>query len=381
MSPRSVHKTGIPGLTFDKANAVYIWRNRANGKRVRLGTDFEAAKKEALTLNETADLLVALKNTRKMLPMTVGNVVDLFLDSEVSHQPWQKKTRENNIAALKRYKREFGDRTFANIDRIFLGEWLDGIQGKADTRNGHRHLLIKLWAFGLARGLTNTNEAAATLKRSMSPLIETNKKDRQRLQLDEFWKVHEKAPLFMQIAMELSLLTLQARGEVIRMSKADIRDGRLYIVRQKTAYQTDLAFIAIEITPDLQSVIDRAMTDGLVCPYFVRTTPKRRRLVDQRKKLHPLCVTPDHLSKTFKKIRDETKSFDDLMPLERPTFHEIRSLGGRLMKKAGYTKDQIKGFYGHTDQKMSDRYLDDPGSITDEDFQLVRGGLRLLDLK
>ncbi len=67
--------------------------------------------------------------------------------------------------------------------------------------------------------------------------------------------------------------------------------------------------------------------------------------------------------KTFKKVRNETKLFDHLEPLQRSPFHEIRSLGGRLMKKEGYTKEQIQGFYGHTHQKTSDRYLDDPGSI------------------
>ena len=51
------------------------------------------------------------------------------------------------------------------------------------------------------------------------------------------------------------------------------------------------------------------------------------------------------------------------------------------MKKEGYTKEQIQGFYGHTHQKTSDRYLDDPGSIADEDFQVVKSGLRLRDLK
>ena len=98
-------------------------------------------------------------------------------------------------------------------------------------------------------------------------------------------------------------------------------------------------------------------------------------------KLPPLCITPDHLSKAFKKVRNETKLFDHLEPLQRSPFHEIRSLGGRLMKKEGYTKEQIQGFYGHTHQKTSDRYLDDPGSIADEDFQVVKSGLRLRDLK
>jgi len=51
------------------------------------------------------------------------------------------------------------------------------------------------------------------------------------------------------------------------------------------------------------------------------------------------------------------------------------------MKKEGYTKEQIQGFYGHTDQKTSDRYLSDPGSISDADFQKVNGGLRLRELK
>jgi len=51
------------------------------------------------------------------------------------------------------------------------------------------------------------------------------------------------------------------------------------------------------------------------------------------------------------------------------------------MKKEGYTKEQIQGFYGHTDQKTSDRYLSDSGSISDADFQKVNGGLRLRELK
>lgn len=40
-----------------------------------------------------------------------------------------------------------------------------------------------------------------------------------------------------------------------------------------------------------------------------------------------------------------------------PTFHEIRSLGGALLKEAGWTNEQIQALMGHSNVAMTEHYL------------------------
>lgn len=69
-------------------------------------------------------------------------------------------------------------------------------------------------------------------------------------------------------------------------------------------------------------------------------------------------ITPDHLSKTFSQVRDSLGIFQHMDKRERPTFHEIRGLGGKLYLDAGYSDDYVNKLMGHTTQKMTDHYTD-----------------------
>ena len=62
--------------------------------------------------------------------------------------------------------------------------------------------------------------------------------------------------------------------------------------------------------------------------------------------------------------------------LERPTFHEIRSLGGRLYEEQGYKKKYIQALMTHSDEKMTEVYLSG-GELSDDQFHRVNADMKL----
>ena len=60
----------------------------------------------------------------------------------------------------------------------------------------------------------------------------------------------------------------------------------------------------------------------------------------------------------FKKRRDTIGISERVAPAQRPTFHEIRSLGAELYRRAGHPGDAIQRLLGHSSAKMTQTYLD-----------------------
>src|SRR5690606_27665726 len=71
------------------------------------------------------------------------------------------------------------------------------------------------------------------------------------------------------------------------------------------------------------------------------------------------------LSDEFSRVRDATGLFNNIPDKKRPTFHEIRSLGARLLKDAlmrgGKSEQEAKQIVnyllGHTKIEQTDVYL------------------------
>jgi len=47
-------------------------------------------------------------------------------------------------------------------------------------------------------------------------------------------------------------------------------------------------------------------------------------------KLHWNAATADYLTKSFAQVRDDSKAYEEVLAGERPTLHEIRTLGAWL---------------------------------------------------
>lgn len=136
-----------------------------------------------------------------------------------------------------------------------------------------------------------------------------------------------------------------------------------------------MAFMRFPITPELRQIVTESREDGIACPYVIHTRPISMRPQHQKNKLHWVAVNPEYLSKAFAKARDIAKVGETLEPKEKPTFHEIRSLASRLLRDLGWSKSDIQQGLAHTDEKITDIYLADPGQIKKEHYREVRIGL------
>jgi hypothetical protein len=239
-----------------------------------------------------------------------------------------------------------------------------------------------LYTFAISRKLADVNEAEAVLKKSTSKKLEYNQKARQPLTIDKFMKIvkHDSCEPFLRVAMNLSLVTLQARSECVNLKYTDIRDGYLYVIRDKTSGDSDMAFIRIKITDQIEEIISESRKDNIASPFTVHRAPKTRQRKHLDNKPHWTYVMPNYLSKAFKKALEASCPEYKGMGRSAPSFHEIRALGSKVYREMGYCKDQIRALMTHANEKTTDIYLNG-GKLEDHHFIKVNAELNLSDLK
>jgi len=88
----------------------------------------------------------------------------------------------------------------------------------------------------------------------------------------------------------------------------------------------------------------------------VHALSKRKR--PSASKVHWAQLSREQISNGFAVARDGSGFYADLPPAERPTFHEIISLGEHLRRKAGWPISAIQQLRGHTTEKMTRHYLE-----------------------
>lgn len=142
-------------------------------------------------------------------------------------------------------------------------------------------------------------------------------------------------------------MTAQRREDVAAMRFSEIRDDRLHVIQQKTG-----AMLSIPLSLTLPSVGLRLGTVVDRC----RLVSRSDFLISSgmRKNSQYGSIHPDGLTKKFVAARNLTGLKFSENP---PTFHEIRSLSGRLYE-AEYGKEFAQKLFGHKSEKMTEMYLD-----------------------
>ncbi len=107
-----------------------------------------------------------------------------------------------------------------------------------------------------------------------------------------------------------------------------------------------MAFIRIAWNDTLEQIWTEAKQTGLICPFVIHRRPDNLRARKAQNKEHHFSLTPDYVSKWFGKMRNPF--YQHLEPAERPTFHEIRSLGARLYRRQGFDKAYVQALMTHT---------------------------------
>lgn len=366
----------------------FIVENPVSRKRKRFKPGEERQARQ------TAEVLaqwVEVYRQKKLLDHgkpTLIHVIDRMIKEQVPHQPWDVSTRQTAIQRCNRIKRELGydrfgeERLMQEIDSLELSRWLSKTAARADPFNKWRLILVLIWGFAAQEKLVASNEAEKVMPRSTSRKIPSNRKTRRQLIVQDFTDIHDQADPLLQLAMELSLVTLQARKECCNVKHTDIRDGFLFIIRDKVAADSDMAFIKIRLTAQLEDLQARARKlDNLASPFLLHRRPERMQRRWIANKPHWTYVNEDYITRLFDEARNRVPRFAAMPARERPTFHEIRGLGSRLMKARGIAKDSIRALMTHSNAKTTEIYLElGAQALTDEHYTTVSAPFSISEL-
>jgi integrase len=174
---------------------------------------------------------------------------------------------------------------------------------------------------------------------------------RERLTLDQYRKIIAVADPLLVKAMNLALLTGQRREDITRLQFSQVKDGFLWVVQGKTK-----AKIRIPLTLTLKAVnlsFDQAIQacrDNVLSKHLIHYSE-----IGNGREVIGGPLAPRAISKRFAVARDLAGIKGD----NPPTFHEIRSLSGRLYRQQGI---DVMTLLGHTTKQMSDLYQDDRGA-------------------
>lgn len=363
--PRSAGRRDLAGTNLElHGSGLYRYRRPDNGKYEYLSRD----KGESL---KAAKLLDAILTRRVSLVDKIidpagkpfRQVVEWFRDEKLPKLKLAAKTRDEKARMVDVLVGKADSQPIDEMGVLDCNELLAKCTSGGRARSIYRTLLVQIFAAAGARGWTNDNPASRT---------EDDEPEKQRLPLTLEWYrlIYAAARPSIQCAMDLALQTLQRREDVSVMEAP--RDGApIRLVQQKTGKALE-----IPVSPEIQAVIDRGLKMGVVCPFIVRMKPLRRAPQEKKAKgrAHFAQLVPEQLTRGFAEARDTLDVFKAMPPAKRPTFHEIRGLGGMLYKeKMGWTDVQVQALMGHEDVGMTRDYLEQHAPV----YERVSAGLKL----
>lgn len=161
------------------------------------------------------------------------------------------------------------------------------------------------------------------------PIVKQPKRSR-RVEPDEFERIKARASPRLAAIMDLCYLTGQRISDVLKIARGDLREEGIYVIQQKTR-----ARVLIRWNPDLRAAVDRALSlHGNVPGVYL------------------LGKKPPGYSgvwKAYKKAR-ESAGLPDVV------IHDLRAMSGTEAEAQGVDPQKL---LGHTDRKMTERYLRD----------------------
>lgn len=333
-----------------KNGPYYRYKHPIAGTWHQMGKDVYDANVAARTLNETLSTTKDLyRDVLNLDKFTFSATLARYKKEYLPHKGLKPNTLSIVKYRLSRLDKDLGETPICKLSVEALSTYLDSAF-KGDPYIKHRGALIDIFKWAITKGIVEENPASKTLSKAAS------KKKRSPLSLEDFHSIRANAPDWLKIAMDLAIVSLQRRGDLCELKYDDIRDGRMFIIQQKTEKHGVRARLSIEYSAQLEAIVKASRLDQVATPYIIHTRPKR--IIKSETKTHWCQVLPDYLSKQFAIARDKIDKFATMPSLQKPTFHEIRALGGWLYLESGHSKEYVNLLMGHTTMSMTEHYTD-----------------------
>lgn len=365
--PRT-HNITIPNLyaKLDKRTGRVYWQYKhpISGKFHSLGTNKDEAKQIASEANNiiaeqrTRQILSVNEKIARMRESREFITVTIWLDRYLEIQQERLESSEIKINSVKQKKKPVellrqhsGMLYLKDVTALEIAEIIDAVKAEGHNRMAQVIRMVLVDVFKEAQHAGHVPPGYNPAQATKQP---HNRVARQRLSLEEWKAIYsaaEQCPPYLQCAMLLAIVTGQRIGDISKMKFSDIWDDMLHVTQEKTgmrlAIPLDLKCEAINMS--LREVISTCC-DHVLSKYLVhfRHTTSQATRGDR--------VSANTITTTFKKARNKS----GLIWEERtaPTFHEQRSLSGRLYREQGI---ETRKLLGHKSQRMTDKYNDDRG--------------------
>lgn len=331
-------------------DGYFKYKHPQTGKFHGMGKNKKAANTAARKLN--AILIQGSDLTHRVISDGANHFSDVLERYRKEYLP-TKKLKERTLSEteyrLNRLERDLSKMLVIDMSVRFMADYLDnGFKSNAYVKM--RGLLVDIFRFALTKGIVDDNPVESTLAKAAE--------EKQRMPLSHEWykAIHALAEPWLKNAMDFGLVTLQRRGDLCLAKFDDVKDGYLQIISRKTESFGNRSFLKIKVDGGLADVVRAARTSGIASPYIVHRRPEK--VVASKDKTHWTQVRPEILSKEFAALRDLVPEIAKLKPEQRPTFHEIRSLGGHLYLQAGFTEEYVQTLMAHSTAKMTAHYTD-----------------------
>lgn len=333
-----------------ESGGYYKYRHPQTGKYYGMGSDrkkaIAAARKLNAMLMTSNDLVSRVVTEQAVL---FGEIIQRYRTEYLPTKKLKPRTLEETTYRLNRLERDLKDHRVDAMSIKMVADYLDdNFQNNAYIKI--RGLLSELFRFGATKGLCDTNPAEGTLAKSAA------EKQRKPLTREWFDAIYAHADDWLQIAMDFALISLQRRGDLCAAQHTDIKEGYLHLIQRKTEKHGHRAHLKIKVGDSLDKVIRRSRQSGIASPYIIHRRPERIRRSQSTS--HWTQVRPETLSKAFARARDKVPEIARLPASQRPTFHEIRALGGHLYLEAGFSDEYVQALMGHSTLKMTHHYTD-----------------------
>jgi len=354
---RKPENTDLPANVYaanTRGKIYYRWSHPQSGYQHPLGTDRKIAKLAGMELNNAllrAGIPIE-RDIKKVIKL--GEVIREYKPKLL--KGYAENTRRAYGHHLDRIARELGDNPL-EIELPVLTAWLEDLPDSMYVRC--KKLLEDVYKYAYRKGYLTLQKQnpASVLEGKKMP-----KAKRERLTLNEYNSIYEKASPHLQIAMDLMLHTTLRPGDVCNLQFSQFQDGCLLVTTGKTGAQ-----IAIELDKTEQDIISKARRSGVISRYVVHKLPDHRGRRKPGKDTTQLTVHA--LSVEFREIRKDLGIGGD----NPPSLAEIRSLSSWLYKQSGRQMAEIQALMTHTSEAMTQHYTD----ARRDTFKQVKAGLEL----
>lgn len=342
----------LPANLYRGNGNSWRYRHPVTGKFHSMGRDKAAAIQAARKLNS---LLI---QEQDLVSNVTGKTISF---KEFCEQYLQEKRRKDGRPLADNSKKSYqlqlnrlykiwGNQTLECITLKMVNDQLDELT--PSNRKAVRSLLSNIFDVAMSKGLCPDNPARVTLTKHVQ-------KQRKRHTLAGLQQIREHSPLWLQNAIDLSLLTTQRRSDIVNLRWTDIYDGYIHIAQQKTTddpiddfeVMEGAGYVRIKIDSELQKVLDRCKSGKVQSPFVISQIPRRK--TKNENKEHWTQILPQYLSEEFLRIVKLSRAYPKLKGRQIPTFHEIRALAIFLHKKAGHSAQALAG---HSNEKMTHHY-------------------------